>query len=62
MPKVKVGKRELWNAIRFKCNDCSCGSKTEVANCRVTACALHPYRLGQIRGLDASQDAQEQKS
>lgn len=33
-------------AIREKCLECSCGSITEVKDCPVTKCALHPFRLG----------------
>lgn len=32
-------------AIRAKCIDCCCGVK-EVELCTVTACQLHPFRLG----------------
>ena len=33
-------------AIRAKCVECSGGSLKEVAECRVPACALHPFRMG----------------
>lgn len=33
-------------AIRAKCVECSGGSLKEVADCRVTTCALHPFRMG----------------
>ena len=33
-------------AIRAKCVECSGGSLKEVAECRVTGCALHPFRMG----------------
>jgi hypothetical protein len=33
-------------AIRAKCLDCSCGSRSEVANCVVKTCALYPFRMG----------------
>lgn len=34
------------NAIRSKCLDCSGYSKSEVKNCVILDCPLHPYRLG----------------
>lgn len=33
-------------AIRKKCLDCSCGSRGEVRECELTACALWDYRMG----------------
>lgn len=33
-------------AIRAKCVECSGGSLKEVAQCPVTKCALHPFRMG----------------
>ena len=33
-------------AIRTKCLDCCCWQKSEVKNCGITTCALHPYRMG----------------
>lgn len=33
-------------AIRAKCVECSGGSLKEVNECRVTTCALHPFRMG----------------
>ncbi len=35
-------------AIRAKCLDCSCYQPREVKECRVTSCALWPYRMGRI--------------
>jgi hypothetical protein len=35
-----------FNAIKVKCLDCSGGSRAEVKQCLVTACALYPFRLG----------------
>jgi hypothetical protein len=42
--KDKVTNRS--SAIRAKCVECSGGMLSEVRECRVVACALHPYRLG----------------
>ena len=48
----KVGstgeKRRLtpMSAIRKKCLDCACGSRSEVRECELTACALWDYRMG----------------
>lgn len=33
-------------AIRKKCLECSCGSKSEVKQCPILACPLYPYRDG----------------
>jgi hypothetical protein len=33
-------------AIREKCKECSCGSLAEVRLCKLTDCALYPYRFG----------------
>jgi hypothetical protein len=33
-------------AIRAKCLDCACQQPKEVRECRITTCALRPYRLG----------------
>ncbi len=42
--KEKVTNRGT--AIRAKCIECSGGVLSEVRECRVTACALFPYRMG----------------
>jgi hypothetical protein len=33
-------------AIRANCVECSGGSLKEVSTCRITTCALHPFRMG----------------
>lgn len=33
-------------AVRAACLQCCCGSPSEVKNCTITTCALHPFRLG----------------
>lgn len=33
-------------AIRAKCLDCCCEQTSEVKLCPVSACPLHPFRLG----------------
>lgn len=33
-------------AIRAKCLDCSAGQPSEVRECPVDRCALHPFRMG----------------
>lgn len=33
-------------AIRAKCLDCCGGMPSEVRECHITGCALHPYRMG----------------
>ncbi len=40
-------------AIRAKCLECSCGSRTEVRICEITKCPLWHYRMGKRpkRGL-----------
>lgn len=36
--------QELQQAINQKCLECCCGSHNEVRDCKLKACALHPYR------------------
>ena len=33
-------------AIRAKCLDCSGGMPSEVRECAITRCSLHPFRMG----------------
>ncbi len=33
-------------AIRAKCMDCTCHQPKEIRECRITSCALWPYRMG----------------
>lgn len=33
-------------AIRAKCLDCCCDSATEVKECQIESCPLHPFRFG----------------
>ena len=33
-------------AIREKCLNCCCYQQTEVKECPMTSCALHPFRMG----------------
>lgn len=33
-------------AIRSKCLDCACGSRSEVRECELTSCPLWRFRLG----------------
>ena len=33
-------------AIKAKCLDCCCGSRSEVVICPVKDCSLYPFRLG----------------
>jgi len=33
-------------AIRYKCLDCCCGSASEVKQCDIKDCPLHPFRMG----------------
>lgn len=37
---------KLLKAIRQKCLDCCCYQQSEVANCTVEKCSLHPFRMG----------------
>ena len=39
-------KAKVLQAIRSKCLDCCCGSRSEVARCYLQGCNLHPYRFG----------------
>lgn len=40
-------------AIRKKCLDCSCGSRSEVRECELAACPLWGYRMGRRPKEDA---------
>lgn len=33
-------------AIRAKCLECCCDSVSEVKECNITGCPLHPFRMG----------------
>jgi len=33
-------------AIRAKCKDCSGNQLAVIRKCQITACQLHPYRMG----------------
>lgn len=33
-------------AMRAKCLDCCCNMATEVRECQLKDCPLHPYRMG----------------
>ncbi len=33
-------------AIRAKCMDCTCNQPSEIRECTITSCALHPFRMG----------------
>lgn len=52
-------------AIRQKCIDCCCGSRSEVSKCPAATCPLHPYRHGcrpetaEKRGRTAEQKPEE---
>lgn len=40
----KYSKGSLKAAIKLKCLDCSCNQREEVRDCRVSNCALFPFR------------------
>jgi hypothetical protein len=44
--RYKSRVRNRTTAIRAHCIECSGGSIKEVTECRITTCALHPFRLG----------------
>lgn len=46
--------RELIQAIRAKCLDCSDNSPSEVDLCPVQNCPLYPYRLGKHPDMQQS--------
>lgn len=39
-------KAAILQAIRRNCLDCCCQQPGEVRKCHLTACPLHPYRMG----------------
>ena len=49
---------ELLAAIRAHCLECSGGSKAEIRRCRVTDCALYPYRRNEQKNINADVDGQ----
>ena len=48
MGRVKIGKKELWRAIRNQCLDCVYGVSKEVELCADPYCRLYPYRFGRV--------------
>jgi len=46
-------------AIKRRCLDCSGGSKSEVRECRQSACDLHPFRLGKNPNRTMSPEQRE---
>ena len=44
--EYKIEKIPPLKAIRYKCLDCCCNSRTEVDECPVHTCSLWPYREG----------------
>lgn len=51
------------NAIKAKCLDCCCGQTSEIRECTIVKCPLHPFRLGKDpfatkRGISEEQKAQ----
>jgi hypothetical protein len=49
-------------AIKRKCLDCSGSSKSEVRNCALTDCALHPFRHGKNPNRTYSPDERARRS
>ena len=45
--------RELQRAIRAKCLECCGGMRGEVRGCRITGCALWPYRMAGAEAVAA---------
>ena len=44
--RYKARVKNPMTAIRAMCIDCSGGSLKEVTECKITTCALHPFRHG----------------
>lgn len=56
-------KKDIMNAIKAKCLDCCCGQTSEIRECTIVKCPLHPFRLGKDpfatkRGISEEQKAQ----
>lgn len=51
-------------AIKLKCYDCSSYQLSEVRNCTITECPLHPFRLGKnpFRKRDLSDEERKKIS
>lgn len=41
-----IENKNVLRAIRLKCYDCSAYQLSEVRNCTIETCPLHPFRLG----------------
>jgi hypothetical protein len=52
-------KAHILQAIRSKCADCCCGSRSEVAKCHLQGCSLHPFRFGKDPNSSTRQTHQE---
>lgn len=49
------------NAIKAKCLDCCCGQTSEIRECTIVKCSLHPFRLGKDPFAAKREISEEQK-
>ena len=59
--KEYTGMITMGKAIRQHCIDCSGGYRTEVRQCHITTCSLHPFRFGKDPGRKTRRLTDEQK-
>jgi hypothetical protein len=45
-PSPELATASALKAIRAKCLDCAGGMPSEVRECQISRCALHPFRMG----------------
>lgn len=49
-------------AIKNKCLDCCCGQTSEIKECTIVKCPLHPFRLGKDPFANKREISEEQKA
>ena len=54
-------KKDIMNAIKAKCLDCCCGQTSEIRECTIVKCPLHPFRLGKDPFAAKREISEEQK-
>ena len=54
-------KKDIMTAIKAKCLDCCCGQTSEIRECTIVKCPLHPFRLGKDPFSNKREISEEQK-
>ena len=55
-------KKDIVTAIKNKCLDCCCGQTSEIRECTLVKCPLHPFRLGKDPFSNKREISEEQKA